>query len=160
MLGARTSPSAPIVCSLRSVRTGTSALPAFALLRETRRWASSSTSRDTEKIEVRPTLLTLLLWLCFLHFGHGHQQSAHALRIVGYDFLAQIIFVAAVPVRIAAETANADGAFEINLAVRFGFDKLIQHPAVTFFRHAQVGNREITLVRTFAERVHEHGGGR
>ena len=59
-----------------------------------------------------------------LHLGCGQQQRADAFRIVGDDFLAQVILIAAIAIRIAAESTDTDRSFEIELAIRISLNKL------------------------------------
>ena len=97
------------------------------------------------------------------HFGAGEQERAYALGIVGDDFLADVIGVAAVAIRFAAEARGLYGVGERNV-VALGLDEMREDALVAALGDGEkavgLGIRQVAATHAFCERVDEHAGGR
>src|ERR1043166_3861208 len=95
-----------------------------------------------------------------LHLRARHQKRADALRVVRHDLLAQVVAIAAVAVRVAAQAADAHDALYVRPPRGVGLDEAARDAFETSPRDPEISAGQVAATRALRERVDEHAGGR
>jgi hypothetical protein len=73
-----------------------------------------------------------------VYFRTRHQKGADTFRIIRHDFFGDVILIAAIAIRIAAESGAADSSFESYLSVCVRLEEFGKDSLVAFLRDRKV----------------------
>src|SRR6476661_8299380 len=90
------------------------------------------------------------------HFDRGLYRRTESFRIVGTRFFADIIFVTAVAVWIAAESRDRYCSLEIGAAPGVHLNELSLGSFPTFLGDFRIFRRQVTETHAFRQRIDEH----